>query len=65
MKNKPFVKAKTMNKVVKNMPKYENKKNKLNAGGKREAAKSVFNAIVLDLSKAEKLELIHTLIQSL
>lgn len=65
MKQKPVVSSKLMNNVIKAMPKYENKKNKLNAGGKREGAKSVFNAIVNDLSKREKLAIINAILLSL
>lgn len=65
MKMKPIVSAKTLNVLIKNMPKYENKKNKLNAGGKREGAKSVINAMIYDLDRKEKLELIKALVLSL
>lgn len=65
MKKKILVSAKTLNKLVKGMGKFQNQKNKLNAGEKREAATGVLNACVNDLSKAEKLELIHVLIHSI
>ena len=65
MKAKILIDTKTMNKVIKAMAKYENKKAKLNAGQKREGLKAVLNAIYFDLSQEEKLNLVSKLIKSI
>jgi len=65
MKAKILIDTKTMNKIIKAMAKYENKKSKTNAGQKREALKAVLNAVYFDLSQDEKLTLVSKLIKSI
>jgi hypothetical protein len=55
-----MIKKKVMDQIIKKMSEKQNKKSKLNAGQLREAV-SLFLKSLIELSEAEKLELIQGL----